>query len=169
MEKVLYYGQIKAPLPLHLVVSEKGICYIGFENKGLDKIIVRLKKFQPNFRIIENEEKIAKYRNQLKEYLQGKRGEFDISFDIGGTDFQESVWEALRKIPYGKTCTYGEIAAKIGRPKAVRAVGSAIGANPVSIIIPCHRVISKSGGLAGFGGGLQVKQQLLKIEGVAMT
>lgn len=169
MEGVLYYGQVESPLLLNIVVSDKGLCYVGFENKDLGKIVQRVKKFRPQARLEENEEKIAQYKTQLIEYLNGERKQFDVTFDFGGTPFQEAVWEALQAIPYGETCSYGDIAEKIGRPKAVRAVGSAIGANPISVIIPCHRVISKSGGLAGFGGGLSVKKKLLEIEEVHIS
>nr|WP_273702385.1 methylated-DNA--[protein]-cysteine S-methyltransferase [Tepidanaerobacter syntrophicus] len=87
--------------------------------------------------------------------------------DLKGTDFQISVWEALLNIPYGTTKTYSQVAAEIGRPKATRAVGGAIGANPVSIVVPCHRVIGKDGSLTGFGGGLEIKKKLLKLEGIS--
>lgn len=97
--------------------------------------------------------------------MQGRCGPLTFRWGSHGTEFQRQVWEALREIPYGSTCTYGDIAARIGRPKAVRAVGHAIGQNPVSIIVPCHRVIGKDGGLTGFAGGLAVKKLLLELEG----
>lgn len=103
---------------------------------------------------------------QLEAYFAGNLRKFDLPVRFGGTDFQHAVWEALREIPYGTTCTYGEIARRIGRPKAVRAVGHAIGQNPISIIVPCHRVIGKDGSLTGFAGGLPVKARLLEIEGI---
>ena len=101
---------------------------------------------------------------QLGAYFSGKTRTFDISLRPVGTDFQERVWKALRSIKYGKTVSYGDIAKKIGNPKAVRAVGSAIGKNPLSIIVPCHRVIGSNGKLTGFAGGLKTKEYLLNLE-----
>ena len=101
---------------------------------------------------------------QLDEYFAGKRRVFDLPLAPEGTEFQLDVWQALRKIGYGQTLSYGEQAAQIGRPKAVRAVGAANGRNPISIIVPCHRVIGKSGKLTGYAGGLKVKGFLLAHE-----
>ena len=103
---------------------------------------------------------------QLNQYFAGTRKTFDLPLHFGGTEFQHAVWEALLDIPYGETRTYGQIAAAIGRPKAVRAVGQAIGSNPIGILVPCHRVIGKDGTLTGFGGGLKIKELLLKREGI---
>ena len=101
---------------------------------------------------------------QLEEYFAGKRKSFDIPLAPKGTPFQLEVWRALQEIPYGATATYREIAIQIGRPNAVRAVGAANGANPIPIIIPCHRVIGSNGSLTGFGGGIDVKRALLAHE-----
>lgn len=103
-------------------------------------------------------------RTQLLEYLSGTRRAFDLPLDPAGTDFQRSVWEALRAIPYGQTRTYGEIAAVVGRPRAVRAVGQANHVNPLPIFIPCHRVVGKNGALTGYAGGLDLKGALLALE-----
>ena len=102
---------------------------------------------------------------QLKEYFNLKRKKFYIPLDIGGTEFQMKVWNELKKIPYGKTASYKEIAESIGNVKAVRAVGKANSKNPVPIIIPCHRVIEHSGKLGGYSGGLGIKEKLLELEG----
>ena len=101
---------------------------------------------------------------QLGEYFAGRRQQFDLPIAPQGTIFQQSVWEELRKIPFGQTASYGEIAERIGNPKACRAVGLANAKNPLPIIVPCHRVIGKNGALTGFGGGLELKQQLLDLE-----
>jgi methylated-DNA-[protein]-cysteine S-methyltransferase len=101
---------------------------------------------------------------QLAEYFAGDRQEFDLKIAPKGTDFQKSVWQELQKIPFGQTASYGEIAERIGNKKASRAIGMANGKNPIPIIVPCHRVIGKDGSLTGFGGGLDVKKQLLKLE-----
>lgn len=101
---------------------------------------------------------------QLQEYLDGNRQSFDFPVECSGTAFQKEVWSALMQIPYGATASYGEVAEMIGRPKAVRAVGQAIGKNPCLIAVPCHRVIGKNGSLTGFSAGLKLKQYLLGLE-----
>jgi len=103
-------------------------------------------------------------RTQLEEYFAGTRTVFDVPLVLEGTIFQNEVWTALRNVPYGRTCSYGELARRIGRPAAVRAVGAANGANPVSIIIPCHRIIGGNGSLTGYGGGLWRKKWLISHE-----
>jgi O-6-methylguanine DNA methyltransferase len=105
----------------------------------------------------------AEWQTQIREFLSGKRCEFDIKLDPKGTEFQTAVWREIAKIPYGKTKTYTEIATAIGKPKAVRAVGTACGKNPYPIIIPCHRVVATHG-LGGYLYGLKMKQQLLDLE-----
>jgi len=106
-------------------------------------------------------------RTQLAEYFAGVRQEFDLAMAPRGTDFQQRVWAELRRIPFGETTTYGELAERIGNPRAVRAVGMANGRNPISIIVPCHRVIGSDGGLTGYAGGLAMKQWLLGHEAQA--
>ena len=101
---------------------------------------------------------------QLEEYFAGERRSFDLTLALDGTPFQQRVWAALRAIPFGSTCSYGELAAQIGRPDRVRAVGAAVGRTPVPIIVPCHRVLGADGSLTGYGGGLQRKQALLDLE-----
>ncbi|APU14971.1 MULTISPECIES: methylated-DNA--[protein]-cysteine S-methyltransferase [Actinoalloteichus] len=103
---------------------------------------------------------------QLTEYFEGRRTEFDLPTAAQGTPFQQQVWSALREIPYGETVTYGWIAERLGRPTASRAVGAANGRNPISIIVPCHRVIGAGGALTGYGGGLHRKERLLELERV---
>ena len=101
---------------------------------------------------------------QIEEYIKGTRKEFDLPLNPEGTEFRKKVWRELRKIPYGKTVSYGAIAKNIGNPKASRAVGGANNKNPIAIIIPCHRVIGSNGKLVGYAGGLDIKQKLLEIE-----
>lgn len=108
---------------------------------------------------------VAQTLEQLREYFSGKRREFDLPLAVDGTAFQKSVWRALQEIPYGETISYGELARRVGNPKASRAAGSANGANKIPIVIPCHRVIAAGGKLGGFGGGLPLKEALLKLEG----
>jgi methylated-DNA-[protein]-cysteine S-methyltransferase len=108
---------------------------------------------------------LTRVTRQLDEYFAGTRRTFDLPVAPTGTPFQQAVWQELTRIDYGTTISYGELAARIGRPKAVRAVGAANGKNPIPIVIPCHRVIGKDGHLTGFGGGLPTKQHLLALEG----
>lgn len=103
--------------------------------------------------------------SQLREYFSGSRRAFDLPLDVRGTTFQKAVWSQVMRIPYGATATYGDIAQLVGKPKASRAVGGAVGANPLPIVIPCHRVIGEHGRLTGFGAGLDTKEALLRLEG----
>ena len=108
----------------------------------------------------------AQVEDQLAEYFAGHRRAFDLELSMSGTDFQMSVWNELQTIPLGETVSYRELAGRIGRPRAVRAVGQANGRNPIPIVVPCHRVIGADGRLTGFGGGVDVKRRLLELEGV---
>lgn len=103
-------------------------------------------------------------REQLMSYFHGELQRFDVPVAVHGTPFQQAVWAALREVPYGTTCTYGDLAAAIGRPNAVRAVGAANGRNPVCIVVPCHRVVGSGGALTGYAGGVERKQHLLALE-----
>ena len=112
---------------------------------------------------------LQKVIRQLTGYFSGQRSSFDVPLDLAyGTAFQQSVWQALLKIPRGGTASYGEVSQRIGKPAAVRAVGAAVGRNPVSIIVPCHRVMGAGGALTGYAGGLERKSALLKLEGVTL-
>ena len=103
---------------------------------------------------------------QLSDYFAGRRSQFDLPLDLqGGTAFQQSVWQALLAIPSGRTTSYGDLSQRVGRPSAVRAVGAAVGRNPVSIVVPCHRVLGRDGSLTGYAGGLERKSALLGLEG----
>jgi methylated-DNA-[protein]-cysteine S-methyltransferase len=107
---------------------------------------------------------VAEAIRQLREYFAGRRSDFDLPLAPQGTAFQKTVWDRLLEIPYGETISYGELARRVGNPKASRAVGAANGQNPIPIVIPCHRVIGSNGKLTGFGGGLPVKETLLALE-----
>ncbi|HEY4128006.1 MAG TPA: methylated-DNA--[protein]-cysteine S-methyltransferase [Gammaproteobacteria bacterium] len=112
-----------------------------------------------------SEKAFREVKRQLKAYFAGKLTEFDLPLSPQGTEFQLQVWKTLRTIPYGKTWSYGQLAKRIKRPDAQRAVGAANGQNPIPVIVPCHRVIGADGSLTGFGGGLPIKQKLLALEG----
>lgn len=150
---------IKSPAgKLKLVASHRGLAAILWENDDPKRV-----RLSP---LAENKEHpvLLEAERQLNEYFAGKRKTFSVKFDFAGTEFQKKVWQALATVPFGETRSYGQIARQIGRPKAVRAVGAATGKNPISIIVPCHRVIGSNGQLTGFAGGLQTKARLLRIE-----
>jgi methylated-DNA-[protein]-cysteine S-methyltransferase len=118
-----------------------------------------------NIKISRNDAYFESLKQQLNEYFEGKRTQFDWELDIStGTEFQQKVWQAMKKIPYGKSLSYGELARKIGKPKASRAVGNACAKNPIPILIPCHRVLGSQGKLGGFSAGLMIKKALLDRE-----
>ncbi|WPK13434.1 methylated-DNA--[protein]-cysteine S-methyltransferase [Lysinibacillus louembei] len=148
-----------------IAATEQGLCYTGSLNENEEELLVWAKKRYKDSEVKEDERKLKPYTEQFIEYFQGQRQQFDFAIDYKGTPFQESVWKELQKIPYGEVCTYSDIASRIGNPKAVRAVGGAIGANPVIIVIPCHRVIGKDGSLTGFSSGMELKKALLVVEG----
>ena len=114
---------------------------------------------------IESQEHLQPYISQLEAYFRGELREFMFPLDLVGTQFQKDCWQTLLRIPYGKTCSYAEIARAIGRPNAFRAVGQANHDNPIAIVVPCHRVLGANGTLTGYGGGLSTKEKLLRLEG----
>ena len=153
----MYYCYFDTPIgELLLAGDADALSMIGFPKGAMRR--------DPESDWIYNEEPFASARTQLTEYFSGDRKDFDLPLKLAGTEFQVSVLEALQKIPYGETTSYGAIAKQIGRPTAVRAVGAANGRNPIPIIVPCHRVIGSGGDLTGFGGGLDMKAELLRLE-----
>lgn len=139
--------------------SAVGLRWIELSPTTFDELDDRL-----HARILPDDQPNATGLDQLHEYLRGERREFDLDLDLRGTPFQRRVWSELLKIPYGETVAYGDIAARVGNVNALRAVGQAVGANPIPIVIPCHRVVGKDGRLVGFGGGLPLKERLLYLE-----
>ncbi|MGO4518165.1 methylated-DNA--[protein]-cysteine S-methyltransferase [Terriglobus sp. 2YAB30_2] len=155
----LAYKFVESPVgALKLVASDKGLAAILWENDSPRRV--------PLTGLVENDRHpvLLKVERQLEEYFAGSRRAFDLPLDMRGTTFQKDVWEALLAIPYGETRSYGQLAKQLGRPSASRAVGAANGRNPISIVVPCHRVIGSSGKLTGFAGGLDVKARLLDME-----
>ena len=153
----MYYCYHDSPIgELLLAGDEHALCMIGFPKGSMRR--------DPESDWIFNEKPFATVARQLDEYFEGARTEFDLPLKLNGTEFQVEVLEELLRIPYGETTSYGDIASRIGRPKAVRAVGAANGRNPIPIVVPCHRVIGSSGDLTGFGGGLDTKEALLRLE-----
>lgn len=149
---------------IYIAATLNGLCFVGSQNKPFEELSDWAKKRFPGSPLIQDDDKLEPYAVELIEYFQGKRKDFTIPFDYHGTPFQLAVWKALCEIPYGQTKSYSDIAKHIEKPSSVRAVGSAIGANPVAIIVPCHRVIGKNGSLTGYRGGLDMKTRLLQLE-----
>lgn len=154
------YILISSPVgPLHLISDGKKLVALLFNSNWKEfsaKLGFPLQK--------KTDAILAETKLQLQEYFAGQRTEFNVPVALSGTEFQKQAWKCLQKIPFGKTISYGEQAANMQNPKAVRAVGRANGQNKIGIVIPCHRVIGKNGALTGFGGGINVKEKLLKLE-----
>lgn len=144
--------------------TQRGLCRLTFPTESMDELLAWVATHMSPEACVLDSSAHSGFWNQLEEYLAGERTAFDWPLDMRGTAFQQEVWAALRQIPYGEVGSYGDVAKMIGRPKAVRAVGAANGANPVPILVPCHRVIGCTGRLVGFGGGLELKQWLLELE-----
>lgn len=162
---ILYDTKIDTPIGrLRVVSSDRGLVYVGLpkaSGRGFEGFCARHatgERVEPAFE--PNREACA----QLDEFLNGKRQVFELSLDLRGTEFQQRVYAAVSAIPYGATLSYAEVADAIDRPAAVRAVGAANGANPIPLVIPCHRVVASSGQLHGYAGGLELKQRLLAME-----
>ena len=150
----------EAPFGVVTVIgSNFGIRFVMFSNDAHPKPLERL-----HISDSEIHDSVNDAVTQLDEYFNGARRDFELPLDLQGTEFQVAAWNALADIPYGRTASYGQQAASIGRPKAVRAIGGANGRNPVAIVLPCHRIVGADGSLTGFGGGIAVKKWLLDHE-----
>ena len=157
-----FYAFHDSPIgPLLLTATERGLSRLYMDAPRYAPLVPH-----PEWRedAAQHAPQLAQARTQLDEYFAGRRTQFEIALDLHGTPFQQSVWRALMDIDYGETISYGELARRIANPKAVRAVGWANGRNPVSIVVPCHRVIGADGSLTGYGGGVDRKQFLLELE-----
>jgi methylated-DNA-[protein]-cysteine S-methyltransferase len=160
-----------AALRMHAVIdSPIGLLTLVTEDGSLTGLYMDVTDHRPDDGTlgvqagIEDDEVLAEAARQLGEYFAGERTTFDLPISLDGTGFQRTVWAGLQEIPYGETISYGELAKRIGQPSASRAVGLANGRNPVSIVVPCHRVIGANGSMTGYGGGLPRKQFLLGLE-----
>lgn len=149
---------------LYIAATSKHLLYVGSQNQPFTAVSEWVKKKYPKATLVENSALLAFYCDEIIEYLEGKRTAFTFSIDYKGTPFQLLVWRALHEIPYGQTKTYSDIAQYINKPAAVRAVGAAIGANPILLAVPCHRIVGKDGTLTGYRGGLEMKKKLLELE-----
>lgn len=149
---------------LYIAKTERGLCYIGSPNRPFSELEAWINKKLPHAILVQSDSSLQKEMLELEQYMRVERDSFTVEIDLIGTDFQKEVWHASNNIPYGETRTYSDIANVIGRPNAVRAVGTAIGANPLLMMIPCHRIVAKDGGLAGFRAELNMKRFLLALE-----
>jgi methylated-DNA-[protein]-cysteine S-methyltransferase len=158
----MFYARMESPVgKLLMAADDQGLRLVSFESSK------RAASVQPDWR--EDKAPFAEVICQLQAYFSGELKAFDLPLAPEGTEFQLLVWNSLRRIPYGETISYAQLAQNIGNPKAVRAVGLANGCNPIPIIIPCHRVIGSDGSLTGFGGGLPNKKKLLALESRQMS
>ncbi|WP_138754139.1 methylated-DNA--[protein]-cysteine S-methyltransferase [Paenibacillus sinopodophylli] len=154
-------------MDIHLAATSKGLCFVGSPGQSLAELEKAMHKRFPIGEWVHNDDMLEPYKKELIAYWQGTRISFTIPLDYAGTAFQLAIWDTLCHIPYGQTLSYSDIAQAIARPTASRAVGAAIGANPLLIAIPCHRVIGKRGALTGYRGGIPMKMRLLDLEGRA--
>lgn len=154
---------------LIIAATDDGLCYVGSPGQPLAPIVDWTGRRWPGRPLQRDDGKLQPYAAELSAYLQGKQHSCAMPLDLQGTPFQLAVWRALCGIPYGQTLSYSELAEQIQRPSAIRAVGAAIGANPVLITVPCHRVIGKDGALTGYRGGLDMKAKLLRLERDVLT
>jgi methylated-DNA-[protein]-cysteine S-methyltransferase len=162
----VFYTRLESQIGTVWIASTQyGVCKIslGADQSGafLSWLLRTVRATRPR----EEPQLMAEIVGQFHEYFSGSRQMFDLSLDVRGTSFQRAVWSQVVRIPYGATATYGDIAQLVGKPRASRAVGAAVGANPLPIVVPCHRVIGADGSLTGFASGLDVKETLLRLEG----
>jgi methylated-DNA-[protein]-cysteine S-methyltransferase len=147
---------------LFIASTTRGLCRISYTVDGADEEIARI------FGVRVLRSPLDEVRRELDEYFEGRRHDFDLPIDLRVAPFHEAVLHELSQVPYGHTATYGALAAKVGKPKAARAVGTVMNRNPIPIVLPCHRIIGANGSLTGYGGGLHVKRALLELEGAIL-
>ncbi len=164
MERGVRISSFQGPWgPIWLAFTSRGLC--GLSLRGGREDVVRRLRSRWDDCVMETDPRARKQViPQLREYFQGRRRRFQLPLDLRGTPFQIAVWKALMEIPFGETRSYQDVAVRVKRPLAMRAVGQANGRNPIPIIVPCHRVIRSSGELGGYGGGLDLKRRLLELE-----
>lgn len=145
--------------------TQSGICELGLSYADEEEFVAGLRK-RFGVEPLQDDGLVRPLLRAINDYLRGVQVAWNFDIDISdATEFQQAVWEETRRIPYGSTVSYGDLARRVGRPKAARAVGAAMGANPLLLIVPCHRVLGADGSLTGFGCGLDVKKKLLRLEG----
>lgn len=167
----IYYTTLKeGSIFLFIAKTNNGLCYVSTNRDSKMILQTKLRAKKISHRLVYDETKVEKERDQFREYFSHERTSIDVPLDesLFGTDFERLVWKTLRTIPYGKTTTYSDVANKIGKQRAVRAVANAVGKNPLLIVTPCHRVIRKDGSLSGFRDGVAMKRTLLYIENITL-
>ena len=164
------YRYLESPLgPMIAGATDNGVCFLEWHDRGgVPRILERVRKRYRCDTVEGTNQHLDQLARELDEYFDGRRREFDVAIDIDGTQFERQVWSLLQEIPYGVTWSYGDMAKKLGKPGASRAVGRANGANYLAVVIPCHRVMETGGGLRGYGGGLWRKKRLLELEGALL-
>ena len=163
----IQYTNLTSPLgDMSAVATNKGVCFLEWQDRGgVERILTRVTK-RYKMPLVENSDNryLHQLKKELAEYFAGNLTEFKVTIDVTGTPFEQKVWKNLNKIPFGETRSYAQLAELVDKPKASRAVGRANGANYLSILIPCHRVITSDGGLGGYGGKIWRKKHLLELE-----
>jgi O-6-methylguanine DNA methyltransferase len=167
MSEGVVIGRIDTPIgKFGAVLTATGLARLTFPQEPFAACRAWAARWEPAAPLGAHDARLDDLAGQLRAYFDGARPPFDMPLDLRGTPFQVAVWELVRRVGYGETRAYAQIAAALGRPAAVRAVGAANGANPVPIVVPCHRIIGRDGRLVGYGGGLELKRRLLELEGV---
>ena len=157
------YDVVDTPVgDLLLAATDRGLCRISYSPEGQEEILAR------TFGVRVLRAPLDHVRRELDEYFEGRRHEFDLPIDLRVAPFYEQVLHELALVPYGLTTTYGTLAAKVGHPRAARAVGTVMNRNPIPIVLPCHRILGANGSLTGYAGGLDVKLRLLQLEGAML-
>jgi len=165
-DDVVTLGTVATPIgTFGAALSPRGLGRLTFPNEPFAAPLAWAARWMPGARRVEGRSQLRRLGEELTAYFEGGLREFGVPVDLRGTPFQVRVWQALLGIAYGEVWSYAQVAAEIGQPTAVRAVGAANGSNPVPIVVPCHRVIGSGGTLTGYGGGLDLKRQLLELEG----
>ncbi len=165
MTATVYYAQLQTPIGLlRLFASGRGLLRLALPNEPRSAAEAYVERTLGPTSVRDDEAAHAAALAQLAAYFAGTRRSFDVPLDLRGTPFQRLVWDAVAAVSYGETRTYRDVARAIDRPAAVRAVGAANGANPVPLIVPCHRIVGANGSLTGYGGGIEVKRRLLALE-----
>jgi O-6-methylguanine DNA methyltransferase len=166
MSDTVILGTIETPAgPLGAAFSPRGLGRLAFADEGRDACVVWARRWLPGATIAHGGPQLDHLAAQLAAYFDGRLRDFSVPLDLRGTPFQLAAWHGLLEVGYGQVRSYAAHAAAIGHPRAIRAVGAANGANPISILVPCHRLIGSNGALIKYGGGLSVKRQLLELEG----
>jgi len=158
------YDIVDSPVgELFVAATDRGLCRISYHPDGMEDVLAHT--FGP--RVLRSP--LDEIRRELDEYFEGTRRDFDLPLDVRVAPFHADVLEELARVPYGRTDTYGSLAAKVGRPRAARAVGTVMNRNPIPIVLPCHRIVGANGSLTGYAGGLDVKLRLLQLEGAMLA